>query len=153
MNKNKILIIVGVIVTVLIVGGVLIGSRQNRQTVKEEEELLPTEVVIPTVDKSVVIDLVSSSGGREVVLQIKKIPDGTEMIDYELSYQTSQQGLQGVIGTIELKSNQTEVDKRLTLGTCSSGTCVYHNVVGKIRLNLRFTGEYGDQVFEEEYDI
>jgi len=140
-------------VTILIIGGVLIGSNKGKQQISEEEELLPTEVVIPTVDKSVAIDLVSSSLGREVVLQIKNIPAGTETVEYELSYQTKQQGLQGVIGTVELKSDQSEVDKRLTLGTCSSGTCIYHQVVGKVRLNLRFTGDYGDKVFEKEYQL
>ena len=139
--------------TILIIGGVLIGSNKGKQQISEEEELLPTEVVIPTVDKSVAIDLVSSSLGREVVLQIKNIPAGTETVEYELSYQTKQQGLQGVIGTVELKSDQSEVDKRLTFCTCSSGTCIYHQVVGKVRLNLRFTGDYGDKVFEKEYQL
>ena len=153
MNKNRLLIIGGVLVTILIIGGVLIGSNKGKQEVVEEEELLPTEVVIPTIDKNVEINLVSSSLGREVVLQIKNIPAGTETVEYELSYQTKQQGLQGVIGTVELKTDQSEVDKRLTLGTCSSGSCIYHQVVGKVRLNLRFTGDYGDKVFEKEYQL
>ena len=153
MNKNRLLIIGGVLVTILIIGGVLIGSNKGKQEVVEEEELLPTEVVIPTIDKNVEINLVSSSLGREVVLQIKNIPAGTETVEYELSYQTKQQGLQGVIGTVELKTDQSEVDKRLTLGTCSSGSCIYHQVVGKVRLNLRFTRDYGDQVFEKEYQL
>lgn len=153
MDQKKTMLIVGVIVTILIIGGVLVGSRRSTQPKQPEEELLPTEVVIPTVDSNVSVDLVSSSAGREVVLQIKGIPSDTESIDYELSYQTKQQGLQGVIGTIELKKNESEVDKSLTLGTCSSGTCVYHQVVGKIRLNLRFTGDYGDKVFEQEYQL
>ena len=147
------MLIGGILLTILLVGGVLINSRKIKVEKPEEEELLPTEVVIPTIDKNVVVDLTSSSLGREVALQIKKIPKGTKSIDYELSYQTRQQGLQGVIGTIQLKTNQSEVNKQLTLGTCSSGTCIYHQVVGKIRLNLRFTGDYGDKVFEKEYEL
>ena len=147
------MLIGGVLLTILLIGGVLLNSRKSKVEKPEEEELLPTEVVIPTIDKNVGVDLISSSLGREVVLQIKKIPSGTESIDYELSYQTKQQGLQGVIGTIELKANQSEVKKELTLGTCSSGTCIYHQVVGKVRLNLRFTGDYGDKVFEKEYEL
>ncbi len=153
LDKKKLLVIGTVLITFLIIGGVLVSSRKTRLEKQPEEELLPTEVVIPTVGSDVSVDLVSSSAGREVALQIKGIPSDTESIDYELSYQTKQQGLQGVIGTIELKKNESEVDKSLTLGTCSSGTCVYHQVVGKIRLNLRFTGDYGDKVFEKEYDI
>ena len=129
------------------------SSKNGKSQKPDLEELLPTEVVIPTIDSNVSVDLVSSSAGREVVLQIKSIPSGTDTIDYELSYQTKQQGLQGVIGTVELKKNESEVDKTLTLGTCSSGTCIYHQVLGKIRLNLRFTGDYGDKVFEKEYEL
>ncbi|OGK10529.1 hypothetical protein A2767_04685 [Candidatus Roizmanbacteria bacterium RIFCSPHIGHO2_01_FULL_35_10] len=153
MDKKKLMVVGAVVLTFLIIGGILISSRKTEIKKQEDGDLLPTEVVIPTVDKSVKVSLVSSSGGREVTLQITGIPSGTESVDYELSYQTAQQGLQGVIGTIQLKPEENEMDKNLTLGTCSSGTCVYHDVTGRIRLNLRFTGEYGDKVFEKEYQI
>ncbi|OGK12192.1 hypothetical protein A3C98_04355 [Candidatus Roizmanbacteria bacterium RIFCSPHIGHO2_02_FULL_37_15] len=153
MTQKKLLIFAVGIVSIMIIGGVLVASRKPDQPKKMEEEILPTEVLIPTVDSSVAVDLITSSAGREVTLQIKSIPTGTESIDYELSYQTKQQGLQGVIGTIPVNINQSKLEKTLTLGTCSSGTCVYHQVVGKIRLNLRFTGDYGDKVFEKEYEI
>ncbi|OGK39529.1 hypothetical protein A2954_07655 [Candidatus Roizmanbacteria bacterium RIFCSPLOWO2_01_FULL_37_12] len=153
LDKKKLMLIAGAVLTILIIGAVLISSRKPEIKKPGNEELLPTEVIIPTIDKSVKVSLISSSLGKEVTLQIKGIPSGTETIDYELSYQTAQQGLQGVIGTLQLKPAESEVDKTLTLGTCSSGTCVYHQVTGKIRLNLRFTGEYGDKVFEKEYQI
>ncbi|OGK25049.1 hypothetical protein A3A46_04175 [Candidatus Roizmanbacteria bacterium RIFCSPLOWO2_01_FULL_37_13] len=153
LGKKNLMIIGAVVIIVLLIGGVLVASRRTTQLKEINEELLPTEAVIPTVDSSVSVDLISASAGREVTLQIKDFPNGTESIDYELSYQTKQQGLQGVIGTIQMKNNETSVDKTLTLGTCSSGACVYHQVLGKIRLNLRFTGDYGDKVFEKEYEI
>lgn len=152
-DKKKLMLIAGIVLTVLILGGVLISSRKSEVKKQENEDLLPTEVVIPTIDKTVKVDLISSSLGKEVSLQIRGIPAGTDTVDYELSYQTKQQGLQGVIGTIQLDKNESEINKTLTLGTCSSGTCIYHEVDGKIRLNLRFTGKYGDKVFEKEYEI
>ena len=85
------------------------------------------------------------------MLKVGNIPKNTQSIDYELSYQTAQQGLQGVIGTVT--SEKDNFEKKLTLGTCSSGTCVYHQVVGKIKLTLKFTGEYGEKIFEKEYAI
>ena len=100
MTQKKLLIFAVGIVSIMIIGGVLVASRKPDQPKKMEEEILPTEVLIPTVDSSVAVDLITSSAGREVTLQIKSIPTGTESIDYELSYQTKQQGLQGVIGTI-----------------------------------------------------
>jgi len=152
-DKKKLIILIGILLTVLVIGGVLIGSRKAEKEEEIESNLLPTEVAIPTVDKSVKVNLVSSSQGKEVVLMINGIPKGTESVDYELSYQTAQQGLQGVIGTVTLTANESKIEKNLTLGTCSSGNCVYHQVAGKIRLNLRFTGEYGDKVFEKEYEL
>ncbi|OGK16078.1 hypothetical protein A2774_01765 [Candidatus Roizmanbacteria bacterium RIFCSPHIGHO2_01_FULL_39_12c] len=152
-DKKKIILIGGVILTLLIISIVLISSGRISEETEEESELLPTEVVIPTVDANAGVDLVASASGREVTLQVKKLPKGTETVDYELSYQTASQGLQGVIGTVEIKSGQSSIDKTLTLGTCSSGTCIYHQVVGKIRANLRFTGSYGDKVYEKEYEI
>ncbi len=152
-ERNR-LIIGGVAIGILLLlGVVMISGRGGSKSNDKTEELLPTEVVIPTVDESVKVDLVVSSAGREVVLQIKSIPTGTESIDYELSYQTKQQGLQGVIGTVELTKQESEVDKTLTLGTCSSGTCIYHQVVGNIKLNLKFNGDYGEKVFDKEYEI
>ena len=111
-----------------------------------------TEEVIPTVDSSVEVTLESALGNKEVTLSINNIPKNTKTIDYELSYQTEKQGLQGVIGTIKL-DNEKSYQKKLTLGTCSSGTCVYHTVIGKIKLNLRFTGDYGERVFEKEVSL
>lgn len=152
MDKKK-LIISGVILLIILLGSFVVMSRKSSTQKQTTVEALPTEEVIPTVDSNVRVDLVSSSAGREVTLQIKNIPAGTNTIDYELSYQTKQQGLQGVIGTIQPKKGESDFDKSLTLGTCSSGTCIYHEVVGKIRLNLRFTGDYGNKVFEKEYNI
>ncbi len=152
MDKKK-MIIVAVVLVILLLGGVLVMSKKSTTQKPNAQDTLPTEEVIPTVDSSVKVNLTSSSAGREVLLQVKNVPSGTTSIDYELSYQTKQQGLQGVIGTVQPKNGENDFEKKLTLGTCSSGTCIYHEVVGKIRLNLRFTGDYGNKVFEKEYEI
>ena len=118
---------------------------------KNNPELIsPTDARIPTVDNTVKIDLINTLPGKEVLLTIDNIPQTTDTIDYELSYQTKNQGFQGIIGTIEVK-NKKNFQKKLTLGTCSSGTCVYHQVVGKIKLILKFNGSYGEKIFEKEY--
>lgn len=124
----------------------------RKATVNDKNEhVTPSEAVIPTVDSSVKVDL-TSVNGKEVSLSITGIPSGTNSIDYELSYQTAQQGLQGVLGTIQI-DNESEYDKKLTLGTCSSGACVYHQVVGKIKLTLKFNNNKGEKIFEKEYEI
>lgn len=149
LSKSRLMIIGGVLIVVLVGMFVLRGGANSKKTIPSAE---PTEAVIPTVDSSVQVNLTASLPGREVLLDIKNIPGGTQTIDYELSYQTKQQGLQGVIGTLTL-NNESGYQKRITLGTCSSGKCVYHEVMGKIKLTLKFTGNYGDKVFEKEYEL
>ncbi len=149
--NNSSLVLIGTIVIVVFGIGVLIFKGMG--SLKQGTPLVePTEVVMPTLDSSVQVDLSSNSGGKEVTLAIEGIPSNTQSIDYELSYQTKQQGLQGVIGTIPLKG-ESNYEKKLTLGTCSSGSCVYHQVLGKIKLTLKFTGDYGDKIFEKEFEI
>lgn len=149
-KKQYVMIVGGVLVVIIVVGLLFFRGKgaQEKSTGSPE----PTEMVIPTLDSSVKVDLTSALGGKEVLLAIKSIPTGTQTIDYELSYQTRQQGLQGVIGTITL-DNDSSYEKRITLGTCSSGKCVYHDIVGKIKVTLKFTGNYGDKIFEKEYEL
>lgn len=137
------------IILLLVIGYWLLGRNSVKPTTTSTE---PTEIIMPTVDASVQVDLVSSIAGKEVILKIDNILNNTNAIEYELSYQTAKQGLQGVIGTITV-AGEKNYEKKLTLGTCSSGTCVYHQVVGKIKLTLKFSGEYGDKLFEKEYQI
>ena len=150
MDKRKKMILIGVTVLVLLAVGFLLINRKSSN--KEGSDLEPTEEILPTVDSSVKVTLEGVSGNREVLLAVEGVPSGTESVDYELSYQTASQGLQGVIGTI-MTQGKSSFEKKLTLGTCSSGTCVYHQVVGKIKLTLKFTGDYGEKLFEKEVSI
>ncbi len=150
LNKQYVMVIGGVLAVVIIVGLLFFRGKGTQEKLAGVSE--PTEMVIPTIDSSVKVDLTSPLGGKEVALEIKNIPSTTQTIDYELSYQTRQQGLQGVIGTITT-NNEPGYKKRITLGTCSSGRCVYHEVIGKIKLTLKFTGNFGDKIFEKEYDL
>lgn len=157
MNKIKaskpLLLVVGISVVVLIIVGLMLVRRTkstDNSGVQPSQSASPE--AIPTVDASVKVNLKRSSGGKDVVLSIDGIPSGTQSIDYELSYQTEKQGLQGVIGTIKSNSESTYL-KTLTLGTCSSGACVYHEVVGAVKLNLKFSGGYGERLFEKEFTL
>lgn len=154
MNKNPKVIIIGGLITVLVV--VFIGyslMTKGKSQEKSTSAPTPTEQLIPTVDSNVKVDLAKKSTGKEVTLLVQGIPKGTTSIEYELSYNTIRQGIQGVLGTVILEGSETEYEKDLTLGTCSSGTCVYHDVEGKITLSLRFTGSYGEKVYQKEYDL
>ena len=151
LNQKTTMILGGVFLVLFIISSywLLIGRKTN--STNKDEQVTPTEMVIPTIDSSVKVDL-TSVNGKEVALSITGIPSGTNSIDYELSYLTAQQGLQGVLGTIQI-DNVSEYDKKLTLGTCSSGACVYHQVVGKIKLTLKFNSDRGGKIFEKEFEI
>lgn len=142
--------VAGAIIVFLLLGGIVF--LRSKRPVNTVSQLPPqTEEVIPTIDSSVKVDLISKTPGREVSITIASIPAGTQTVEYSLSYATKQQGIQGVIGTVHLEPNQSTYKKDLVLGTCSSGTCVYHQVEGKITLNLKFSGSYGSKIFEKEY--
>lgn len=151
-EKNKKMVIIATVVIVVLVGAVIFisgGNKgdTNRNTAMEE----PTEAPIPTVDSSVGVEVNPINGGKEVDVVVKNAPAGTESIDVELSYNTEDKGLQGAIGTIEVKNNTGS--KKITLGTCSSGTCVYHKVDGEIKVDLKFNGSYGEKIFTKNYKI
>lgn len=151
-EKNKMVVIgVLVILVVAIVAFMLLGNR-NEPVVEEEltaEEM--EEAPIPTVDPSVKVDVKAVNNDREVEITVSNAPKGTESIDIELSYETADKGLQGAIGAIMVKDGGGT--KKITLGTCSSGTCVYHNVTSDIKVYLKFNGDYGEQIFEKNFTI
>lgn len=117
----------------------------------KNEQVVPTDAVIPTIDSSVKISLAPLTGRKEVMLSIKNMPKNTNSLEYILSYETREGGLQGVNSTTEIIGNDFE--KKITLGTCSSGTCVYHNIKDKIKVELVFKGNYGKKIFEKEFSL
>ena len=126
----------------------------SRQEPKKIDQVQKKEEVdaIPTVDSSTVVTLKSLQGNKEILLEGKGVPSGTSSIDYELSYDTQGQGKQGVIGTISDITGNT-FEKQMTLGTCSSGRCVYHEVIGSIQVTLKFTGDYGERILVKEFSL
>lgn len=117
-----------------------------------EKEILPESELIPTVDASVLVSLTAQNRKREVVLKIKGILNGTQQVEYELSYQTTNDIPKGVIGTIDIE-NEKEIERKITLGTCSAGKCVYDEGVERIKVYLKFSGDYGSQLFDKEFTI
>lgn len=153
LDNKKMLIIVVVVVLVLVTGGVLLLSKKSANKENQTDSSIQNEAAIPTVDASVKVELSALPGKKDVLLSIKGIPSGTETLEYELSYEARNQGPQGVITQPIDISGQSSYEKKITLGTCSSGTCVYHDVVGDISLSLKFTGTYGQRIFEKEFPL
>lgn len=125
------------------------NQNKTSQSADEKESVFeqPDEV-IPTVDSSV---KVSIKGTTDAVITVEGIPDGTETIEYELSYNTKSGSIEGAIGMIQVKGSKAEED--VTFGTCSSGVCRYHEIEGPVSGNFVFEGSYGKQMLEQEFNL
>ncbi|NTU72624.1 hypothetical protein HGB07_00385 [Candidatus Roizmanbacteria bacterium] len=154
MEKNKLVIsIVGAVIVVsLIAGGVIISGSKKKVSTTQSSVSLPTEV-FPTVDSSVRVTLTPNGDKKEVMLSIKGVPANTTSIDYAISYMTKDQKEQGISSIYSVPAGESTFERKFTLGTCSSGTCVYHQVEGGIKLDLKFSGSYGDKIFSKSYDL
>jgi len=156
LTSKKTMLVGGLVV--LIIGAALYyflvpKNGQGDNAPKTNNVLNQGENIAPTVDASVKVRLTSGVGKKDAELKVEEVPSGTQTVEYMLSYQEKQKGLQGVLGTVTLGGNEKEFNKQITLGTCSSGRCVYHEVVGKVKATLKFSGTYGDKIFEKEYEM
>ena len=154
MLKNKKFVIPLAIVISIGLVVFFINFNKPKHKPKQEnpqDEILPKSEIIPTVDANVVVDL-TSKNNKEVLLNINQISSGTKSIEYELSYLAKGDLPKGVIGTIQIK-NENTIERKITLGTCSSGKCVYDQGVKKIKVSLKFIGDYGSRIFEKEFEM
>ena len=142
--------IVAVVVLVVLTGLVVFGmNRSSSKDAQGTEQVLEESETIPDVDSSVEVTLTPQNGGKEVVIAVENPPEGTDTIEYQVTYNEKTKGPQGAIGEIDMDELVADV----TLGTCSSGTCVYHDVEGDVELLLTFEGTYGKQKFEKSYSL
>jgi hypothetical protein len=126
-------------------------AKKSYQSGQNQALITPTSESLPLVDSSVKVELMPLNSNREVNLKITNVPKETNEIEYVITYETKNGALQGVNSTA--KVNGTIFEKKITLGTCSSGTCVYHQVKDKIKVELLFKGSYGEKYFTNEYDL
>lgn len=151
LNRKTTMVLGGIFLVVFILSAYWLFFGRKVSTNNKNVQTSPVDGVIPTIDGSVKISLTASTGKKEVLLSIKNMPSNTTGLEYILSYETVEGGLQGVNSTAEISGRDFE--KKITLGTCSSGTCVYHNIKDKIKVELIFKSESGDKYFTKEYEL
>ncbi len=147
LKKNK--IIVGVIVVIILViagAAVFLLPKGSTQNGGEEQQLQNVKQLQP---EDIGLTLQLSSDKRNVNMKITKL-EGIKSIEYELDYTAivTEEGEtnevpRGVLSTIDVNGD-SEIDKDVLLGTCSSGTCKYDKVTSDIKLILKLTYENGD---------
>lgn len=131
-----ILFVVGIVV---VVGAIMfVRSRRNAGVPGEESAALP-EVAL--ADRPIA-SLTPTSDGHWLDLKIEKIKITADSMDYELLYQLPDGRTQGVPGTITLKG-QTQIERKLLLGSESSGKFRYDEGVKAGTLTLRFRDSQG----------
>ena len=157
-QKNKNALIVGGIVLVLIVVGIVATkfNGADKKNASGNDSILPEIEAIPTVDSSVKVELTADKLQHEATLTVTDFPAGTTTIEYSLSYDATVEGEtvpKGVIGTLDIEGTGSSVTKAITLGTCSSGTCKYDIISGKVSVELKFTGDYGAKLYQGQFDL
>lgn len=143
-----------VILIIIVIITVLWIFQKSTRT-KEESSIIPTPtIVLPTISESVNVSLTAKNNNRTVVLKISNIPENTEIIEYELTYQTDSSLPRGVLGKITVAGDKEITRDDIVLGTCSSGKCVYDTGVKNVDLSLKFTSLDGQvSVFRNTYDL
>lgn len=134
----------------VVIGGLMIVKGSNK--VRPQATPAPKNLDLPDVDPSVVVDLNAAKDNKSVVLSVKNIPEGTEAIEYELSYLTGEGLPKGALGEIKLNSD-TEIERDILLGTCSRNTCTYDTGVTSVKLVLVFNHPDGDSKFVRDYPL
>ena len=136
MNKQTGLI-AGVAIVILLVGVLgmrFIGGEKNEETI----EPTPT-TAYQEVDDSVVATLTPNSGKTKVTLVISGLDSRFAQIEYELSYETDNNGTQGAFSNDPLDiSGQDEFEREVELGSCSTGgKCSYDKGVKNFKLTAK----------------
>ena len=135
MNNKKLITIVAIGLVVLVGGGFLVLS-SNEKTAPEQVEQAPVEEQISTIKpEDIGLVLTTSSNNRKVILEVKNTQDITGL-DYELSYTSKGDIPRGVIGHVDIKQPGRKVVQEITLGTCSD-VCHYDEDVSDIKLILK----------------
>ncbi len=142
-KKRKVLYSVVVLIIVMaLIFIFFIKGRDRRNTAKSNAQEVEKEDANILADVKVKVDRFKKP--HTLLLEVDNIPSGTNSVEYEITYETLDKGIQGVMGNVsssEFKNNSFKRD--ILFGTCSAGKCVYHKVKGKIELSLTFVGSYG----------
>lgn len=154
-QKKQMTMIVLFVVVFALVGYFVTRESTESETNSRKGSTLPKTQSAPTVDSSVIVTLKADPKKENALLSVSAAPKGTTEIYYEFSYDALIDGetvSRGVVGNLDMKGDDA-VDSSITIGTCSSGTCKYDKGVSSVHLFLRFSGSYGEQVFEKDFEL
>ncbi len=150
MKKN--ILIITVVSAVLILGIItafLLKGRTTPGVIPEIEEERGS-LIETSLEQRPYVTLTPRTDGKEFTLDISRI-DNAQIIEYELIYLS--QGLsRGVIGSIDL-DGESEISRKLLLGTCSKDVCKYDEGIEEGTLTLRFRSSEGTRKFVTDFHL
>ncbi len=139
MKKFLPLILLGVGLLVVVVA--LFVVKGGKKDVVDEEE----NVAEIPLEKRPLVKLVPSEDGHWLDLSISEVMvDGAASVDYELLYTKLDGRVQGVPGKVALNGNS--IERKLLLGSESSGKYTYDEGIEGGKLSLKFRNESGKLV-------
>lgn len=144
MNRNLLIVGgIGLVAVVVLVGFVL--TREKSEVTVEPTPTPKTEIELLVQDA---LNVTLKSGNRPLyVLTIDKIPNGASSISYEITYDTTNKGTQGIVGSpVTLKEGQGKyVNDKLVFGSESRGKYALDQGVNNIQISIRLTYKDGSE--------
>lgn len=143
-------VVIGAIVLLLIILGVVAWQKSQVKTTSSTKETTIKKVDLSTQPKWVqmlkVIATkgVSANGLANMTLTVDGMPkDLVTSLSYVVQYDTSNKGTQGALSTVKI-NGATTFTKVIDFGTCSTKTCVRHEGVNSVEVELDFTTTSGE---------
>ena len=140
--QNKLALLgIGAVIVVLVVVGVIFVMNKQKATKAPVIQHSPEEEAIQMQPQEIGLGLSANNAHTEVAMKISDVSKFSHF-DFEMSYDALVDGEtvpKGAIGSGDINPGDKLVDRKITIGTCSSGTCRYDKGVTKISLVLKLT--------------
>ena len=141
MKYLPVFLLIGGAVLISLVGFVIFNLRSKAPELTKKDE--PVKEL--SLEDRPFVTLVPNASGNELAFNLTRIPGSISVVEYELVYNTLANVKQGVPGSVDVEGRAT-LERKLTLGTCSSGVCRYDKGVRDIQLTLKFRDSKGKLV-------
>lgn len=149
--KKSLLALLILLVVIGLGVGIFLFTRSKK--VDEKEPLMPVETFVTTaVEDRPFVSLFPSEDGHWLTLKVEGIKNA-DSLEYELVYDTADGMSQGAVGGPFSLSGETGYEKKILLGTQSSGHYRYHEGVENGSLMIRLDGGPGPRKFTSEFKL
>lgn len=155
--------VIPIVILLIVLGGYFVYQKSQA---KPTEAPVQQESMVKKIDLSTQPEWVqkldvtakkgrSANGLDNVTVMVKGIPQGlVASVTYVMQYQTTNKGTQGALSSKPIDVTGTTFTKTIDLGTCSTKSCVRHDGVTSIDLELDFTTTSGDApIWEKTIDL